>query len=160
MKKISVSLIVLFSVFGLHAEWKTNKVAGIKVDVPANWKEKKNGPVLELMAPGGNLVIHMEVVQDGAADDKIRAALKKIERFHNQVVITSKTIPEIQNVNDLTIEYVEGTGITKKTNKSADWAIAAATNLKTLIITIMGTDGAQAQYKEEIKNTLTSFQKL
>ena len=103
-------------------------------------------------------MIHLQVV-NGSSEDEIKKGIEKIEKYHNNVKLTSQTA-EKKTVNGLDIYYLEGTGDVKKNNKPADWMLAYATNLKSMVITVMATDTAQEKYKEEIRKILNSIQKL
>ena len=154
-------LILMLSIMvtGLSADWRSSKKAGIKVFIPDGWSVKLKGDDLEARSPDKNVFLLLNVLDDN--DDvykELEKAGKIVEKYHTSVQETKS--PQMETVNDLSIAYMEGTAVTKKGNKSADWSVAATRNLKGLIIIIMATDGAQKKYEKELKEILSSFQKI
>lgn len=157
-----LKLLTLFSIIcfsGLSAEWRNSKKAGIKVFIPDGWSIKLKGDDLEARSPDKNVFLLLNVLDD---EDDVMKELEKagkiVEKYHTSVKETRS--PQLQKVNNLSIADMQGTAITKKGNKPADWNVAATRNLKGLIIVIMATDSAQKKYENEIKEILTSFQKI
>lgn len=156
IKKLLFILILISG--SVSAEIRTIQQAGVSIEVPDNgWITTKKGEDLEIKSPDKRIFIIVNVDDDNDLNAEVIHAMSVIKKYHDNVDIKKET--KSTQVNDLSISYVEGTGITKKGKKPADWMVAATANKKGVILLVMAMEGSLEKYKNDIKTILNSFKK-
>ena len=122
----------------VRAETLEHGPTGLHLNVPAGWEHKVDGDLLVVSNPAGDVVLLVFVGTDGSGKDFVQHIVKELEHLVKNPVVTKG--PNTEKVNNLTQDYIEGTGKLLETDKwipkgekageTVDWDLTLATGGK------------------------------
>jgi hypothetical protein len=141
---IAGCLLSLVLAAGVRAETLEHVQTGLHLDVPAGWVHQAEGDLLLINNPADDVVLIVFVATDASAKEFVDHLIKELEHFVKNPKVTKG--PKTEKVNNLTQDYIEGTGTLleedkwipkgEKAGESVDWDLTLVTGSKLPMVVI------------------------
>lgn len=145
MKKfVCGGMLALALCASIRAETLNHAPTGLHLNVPAGWEQKADGDLLVLNNPADDVVVLVFVGTDGTGKDFVLHVVKELEHLVKNPHVTKG--PQTEKVNNLTQDYIEGTGTLleadkwipkgEKSGETVDWDLTLATGGKEPLVIV------------------------
>ena len=134
----------------------THENGGIQFEVPATWKSKADGDVMQITSPDDALFVMIWVPQDQSVDAALEGIGTEIDNYLGNVNIAGE--PKTAQLSGMNIHSLDGTGTYE--GQPVDFSLELVEAKKPVIILTITNKGAMAKHEADFTKFAQSIKRV